>query len=270
MLGRALMAIAFAAIVAAVSTAPSAPRAEAEIMPAGMVVVPAGTYLPFQREKTANSTQSVPAAPRSVAAFWLDVEPVTNAQFLAFVTVHSDWQKSKVKPIFAEDRYLKRWPADLELPDAAAAQEPVTNVSWFAAQAYCKARGLRVPTTEQWEYALADAGRGTNTLRERSLEWFAEPNGAHPPAITNSLNGYGVGDLVGLVWEWTIDFDAYATTAESRDPNGKNTGQFCGGAAAGVADVTDYPAFMRYSMRASLKAAYAADNLGFRCAGGTS
>ena len=146
----------------------------------------------------------------------------------------------------------------------------MTNVSWFAAQAYCKARGLRLPTTEQWEYALADAGRGANTLRERSLEWFAEPNGAHPPAITNSVNGYGVGDLVGLVWEWTIDFDAYATTAESRDPNGKNTGQFCGGTAAGVADVTDYPAFMRYAMRASLKAAYTADNLGFRCAGGAS
>jgi formylglycine-generating enzyme len=270
MLDRALMAIAFAAIIAAVSTAPGAPRAEAEIAPAGMVVVPAGTYLPFQRDKTANGAESAPAPPRSVAAFRMDVEPVTNAQFLAFVTVHAEWQKSKVKPIFAEDRYLRRWPADLELPDAAAAQEPVTNVSWFAAQAYCKARGLRLPTTEQWEFALADAGRSTNTVRERSLEWFAEPNGAHPPAIANSVNGYGVGDLVGLVWEWTIDFDAYATTAESRDPTGKNTGQFCGGMAAGVADVTDYPAFMRYSMRASLKAAYTADNLGFRCVGGTS
>ena len=269
MLGRALMAIAFAAI-ATVSMALVAVLAEAETAPAGMVVVPAGTYLPFQREKTANGAESALAPPRAVAAFRMDVEPVTNAQFLAFVTAHLEWRKSKVKPIFTEDRYLKRWPADLELPDAAAAQEPVTNVSWFAAQAYCKARGLRLPTTEQWEYALADSGRGANTLRERSLEWFAEPNGAHPPAITNSVNSYGVADLVGLVWEWTIDFDAYATAAESRDPNGKNAGQFCGGAAAGVADVTDYPAFMRYAMRASLKAAYTADNLGFRCAGGAS
>ena len=268
--GRALMVIAFVGILAAVCMAPVAALADAEMAPAGMVVVPGGTYMPFQREKTANSTESAPAAPRSVAAFRMDVEPVTNAQFLAFVTVHPEWRKSEVKPILAEDRYLKRWPADLELPDAAAGQEPVTNVSWFAAQSYCKARGLRSPTTEQWEYALADAGRGANTVRERSLEWFAEPNGAHPPAIMNSVNGYGVGDLVGLVWEWTIDFDAYATTAESRDPNGKKSGQFCGGAAAGVADATDYPAFMRYAMRASLKAAYTADNLGFRCAGGAS
>jgi sulfatase modifying factor 1 len=218
MLGRALVVIVFWAVVVAVSTAPVAAFAGTGTG-AGMIVVPAGTYAPFQREKTANSAEFASAAPRPVAAFRMDVEPVTNAQFLVFVTAHLEWRKSKVKPIFAEDRYLKRWPADLELLDETAGQEPVTNVSWFAAQAYCKARGLRLPTTEQWEYALADSGRGANAVRERSLEWFAKPNGAHPPAITNSLNGYGVGDLVGLVWEWTIDFDAYATTAESRDPN---------------------------------------------------
>jgi formylglycine-generating enzyme required for sulfatase activity len=55
---------------------------------------------------------------------------------------------------------------------------------------------------------------------------------------------------------------------ESRDPNGKEGASFCGGAGAGVADPTDYPAFMRYAMRASLKGNYTADNLGFRCAGG--
>ena len=56
--------------------------------------------------------------------------------------------------------------------------------------------------------------------------------------------------------------------AESRDPNGGDSAAFCGGSAAGVADPTDYPAFMRYSMRASLKANYTADNVGFRWAGG--
>ncbi len=143
------------------------------------------------------------------------------------------------------------------------------NVSWFAAEAYCKAKNLRLPTTEQWEYALADGGRGKDEVRARSLEWLARPNDARPAAVgAGPANGYGMRDLVGLVWEWTLDFDAYATTGESRDPNGKDSAAFCGGAAAGVADPTDYPAFMRYSLRASLKANYTADNIGFRCAGG--
>jgi formylglycine-generating enzyme required for sulfatase activity len=105
-------------------------------------------------------------------------------------------------------------------------------------------------------------------VRARSLEWFSEPNGARPNRTGGPANGFGLRDTVGLVWEWTLDFSAYATTAESRDADGKDSAGFCGGAAAGVADPTDYPAFMRYSMRASLKADYTADNLGFRCAGG--
>ena len=241
----------------------------AELEPDGMVAMPAGLYTPFLKVKGPNEGE-LAAPARRVEAFRLDAEPVTKAQFLDFVRMHPQWRKSQIKAVFADDRYLKRWSSDLELADAAARNEPVTNISWFAAEAYCKARGLRLPTTEQWEYALADDGRGQDAVRERSLEWFAEPNPARPPAIGGPGNGFGVRDMVGLVWEWTLDFDAYAMTAESRDANGKESASFCGGAAAGVADPTDYPAFMRYSMRASLKAKYTADNLGYRCAGGAS
>jgi formylglycine-generating enzyme required for sulfatase activity len=232
-----------------------------------MVTVPAGYYTPFLRLKAPNAAAPARDGPTLVAAFRLDAKPVTNAEFLDFVTAHPEWRKSRIKALFSDGRYLKRWPSDLELVDAAASNEPVTDVSWFAAEAYCKARGLRLPTTEQWEYALADAGHAE--VRARSLEWLAEPNGGRPPAVgAVPANGFGLRDMVGLVWEWTLDFNAYATTAESRDPNGKDNAGFCGSAAAGVADPTDYPAFMRYSMRASLKAEYTADNLGFRCAGG--
>ena len=253
-------AIAVAALAASVPPAPALEAAQ------GVVVdVPAGAYTPFLREKAPEGSGS---QRRRVEAFRLDAEPVTNAEFLDFVAAHPEWRKSRIKPLFADARYLRRWLSDLALPDAAARSEPVTDVSWFAAEAYCKARGLRLPTTEQWEYALADQGRGQDAVRERSLEWFAEPNGERPGAIGASpANDFGLFDMVGLVWEWTLDFNAYAITAESRDPNGKDNASFCGAAAAGVADLTDYPAFMRFSMRASLKADYTADNLGFRCAG---
>ncbi len=259
-------AMAGAALALALAAAPAL---GAEAGHAGMVLVPAGDYTPFLRLKAPNA--SVPAPPNVVpiGAFWLDVEPVTTAQFLDFVTARPEWRKSRVKPLLADDRYLKRWVGDFALADAQARDEPVTNVSWFAAQAYCKARGARLPTTAQWEYALADAGRDQASVRARSFDWFAQPNEAHPPAIgASQANGYGLRDMVGLVWEWTLDFNAYAVAAESRDSNGKDDALTCGGAAAGATDPTDYPGFMRFSLRASLKANYTADNVGFRCAGG--
>jgi formylglycine-generating enzyme required for sulfatase activity len=257
---------ASAALVgAALAAIACATRAQAS----ALVTIPAGLYTPFQRVKTQTESQDAPSTPRPVGSFRLQAEPVTNAEYLAFVTAHSEWRKSRIKPLFADGRYLRRWAGDLELADAAARDEPLTDVSWFAAKAYCKAQGLLLPTTEQWEYALADAGRGQAEVRARSLEWFSEPNGARPKAIGAPANGFGLRDMAGLVWEWTLDFNAYATTTESRDANGKDSAGFCGSAAAGVADPTDYPAFMRYSMRASLKAGYTADNLGFRCAGGS-
>ncbi len=262
---RALASLCVATALAA--SAATALRAETAD---GTVLVPAGFYTPFLPLKAPNA--AVPAPPNIVAvkAFRLDVEPVTNAQFLAFVTAHPDWRKSRIKPVFADGRYLRRWPGDLTLTDAEAANEPVTNVSWFAAQAYCHALGMRLPTTAQWEYALADNGRSQAEVREQSLEWFSKPNADRPGAIgAGAPNGFGVRDLVGFVWEWTLDFDAFATAAESRDSNGKDSAFVCGGAAAGASDPADYPGFMRLSMRASLKAAYTTDNVGFRCAGGT-
>jgi len=233
-----------------------------------MVSLPAGTYTPFQRVKPVIAADSLMFKPGEIAAFRLKIAPVTNAEFLAFVMEHPEWRRSRVKPIFADARYLARWVDDLHFEDGMANDEPVTNISWFAAQAYCRVRGLRLPTTEEWEYALADAGRGQDEVRRTSLAWFARPNASHPDTVgKGASNGYGLKDMVGLVWEWTLDFDAFAVSAESRDPNGKNSAAFCGGAAAGVSDLSDYPAFMRYSMRASLKAKYTSDNVGFRCAG---
>lgn len=238
-----------ASVIAAMLAWQLAVGAAAEVEP-GMVAAPAGFYTPFLKEKAPSATEQAPASARRIEAFRIDAEPVTNAQFLDFVSAHPEWRKSRIKALFVDERYLKRWPSDLELTDSQAGDEPVADVSWFAAKAYCKARGLTLPTTDQWEYALADAGRGREAVRQRSLEWFAVPNNVRLPAIgAGPANGFGVKDMVGLVWEWTLDFDADAIAAESQDPDGKDSASFCGGAAAGAADPTDYPAFMRYSMR---------------------
>ena len=233
-----------------------------------MVLIPAGVYEPFFARKIAKEgLEKLIPDQVLIAAFWLDRTPVTNAQYLEFVTQNTQWRKASVKPIFAEAHYLERWPSDLSWGEQHAAGQPITNVSWFAANAYCQSQGKTLPTTDQWEYALADRGRNGDALRDKILAWYGVPNSAQLPDVDSAPpNGYGVSGLIGLVWEWTQDFSAAMAGPELRSSGDKNKNLFCGGSSVGVKDASDYAAFMRYSFRSSLKASYTTDNLGFRCA----
>src|SRR6478609_6350315 len=126
---------------------PSLPaHAGADIAPAGMKEIPAGIYRPlFVRPDEA---KEVP-----VGAFLVGIHPVTNAEFLEFVRENPKWQRSAVKRLFTDKGYLQHWQGDLDVGGEVTerAQQPVTNVSWFAAKAYCGWKGGRLPTTAEWE-----------------------------------------------------------------------------------------------------------------------
>jgi formylglycine-generating enzyme required for sulfatase activity len=70
----------------------------------------------------------------------------------------------------------------------------------------------------------------------------------------------------GLVWEWTSDFNSAMMTGDARNDAGLERQLFCGSGAAGVGNPGNYPAFMRFGLRSSLRANYTVHNLGFRCA----
>jgi formylglycine-generating enzyme len=77
----------------------------------GMVLLPAGGYTPFLRLKAPNPSAPAPRNLLRVGAFRLDVEPVTNGEFLDFVMAHSEWRRSRIKPLFADHRYPDAGPA---------------------------------------------------------------------------------------------------------------------------------------------------------------
>jgi formylglycine-generating enzyme required for sulfatase activity len=230
-----------------------------------MVLIPAGNYTPLFRAKDDPATTPL-------AAFYLDVRPVTNAEFLAFVAANPKWQRSRITPLYADEGYLADWSGDLELGDHARADAPVVRVSWFAARAFATWAGKRLPTTAEWERA-ASAGFTTANgatepaYRAAMLDWFARPS-PWPlgPAGLGRPNLFGVRDLATLVWEWVADFNTALVTGESRGDTDLERALFCGSGAAGARDTTDYPAFMRAGFRSSLRASYVVPNLGFRCA----
>ena len=91
--------------------------------------------------------EDIPDAAVRIRPFALMRTPVTNAEFLAFVRQHPEWRRDRVPTVMAESRYLAHWSGPLTLGAQALPQQPVTQVSWFAADAYCRAQGARLPAT---------------------------------------------------------------------------------------------------------------------------
>lgn len=206
----------------------------------------------------------------AVPAFEMQVLPVTNADYLAFVRTHPEWAKDAPPEVFANPAYLAHWAGPHDLGDAHP-DAPVSYVSWFAAAAYCDAAGLRLPSEDEWEVAArADHTRtdasGDRTRTTELMAIYASRSSDPVPVGHGLPNAFGIQDLHEGVWEWVEDPWASITQADSRNAGDVDVARVCGGASIGARDRTDYPAFMRYAMRTSLSPASAAAALGFRCA----
>ena len=109
----------------------------------------------------------------------MDRRTVSNADFARFVDEHPEWRRDRVARVFADTGYLKHWQAQPRpAPDLDA--QPVTQVSWFAAKAYCEAHGARLPTWYEWEFvaaasATAPDARADPEWRQAILDWYARP-----------------------------------------------------------------------------------------------
>ncbi len=207
-----------------------------ELMP-----VAEGVYVPFAKEMPEQKVES----------FQMQKHAVTNEDFLRFVQSAPKYRRSKVPNLMADQNYLRDWTDDLTPPDAKE-HHPVTNVSWYVANAYCRHLGMELPTTAQWELAAS-----AKDYEKQILDWYSAPGASDSLVMSTFANVFGIWDLHGLIWEWVLDFDSEAPVQAEA---------FCGASAGGTADVSNYTAFIRYGLRSSLKANYTVRNMGFRCA----
>jgi len=225
------------------------------LAPAPLVPIPTGELrppLPVVQE----------TRPIRVAAFRLERHPVTHADFLAFVRARPQWRRDRVKRLFADPAYLRRWSGPLAHPPTQA-RAPVTEVSYFAARAYCRWRGRRLPTVAEWEYAAAGVDDAA------IIEWARRPTPERLPPVEGAApNRFGVHDLHGLVWEWTADFNSELVITELGGDASLTRNLFCGDHGETPPGPGEYGAFMRIALRGSLEASHALANLGFRCAAG--
>lgn len=204
---------------------------------------------------------------QGVSSFYLDKYPVSEGDFFNFIEKNPQWGKTKIIKLFGDNNYLKINPRKKNF------KNPVTYVSWFAANAYCASKKGRLPTTLEWEYVHAASQDKANAQKDEEylnklLVWYSKPSEEHDDLIIGKgrANYYGVHDLHSLIWEWTGDFNSVLMTNDNRMDGDKNQNGVCGASSIGARDKEDYSAFVRYSLRSSLQGSYTLESLGFRCA----
>ena len=206
----------------------------------------------------------------TIEPFLMRTEPVTVDEYLAFVRTHPEWRRGAAPEVFADANYLQGWSGPLVPGAGIQGTAPVTEVSWFAARAYCQSEGARLPTWLEWESAAAadetqaDA-RQQPGWQQRILQWYEKPSPAMLPPVGGPADVHGIRDLHGLVWEWVDDFNALFISGDSRTQGDPDKQKFCGAGALAILGRDSYAVLMRVAFLSSLEADSTARSLGMRC-----
>ncbi len=190
--------------------------------PEGMVLIPAGE---FQMGSNDGTYAEKPVHTVYVKAFYMDKYEVTNAQYKQFVDANPEWQQGKFLGKNHHNNYPIGWNGN-NYPRGKA-NYPVAGVSWYAALAYAKWTGKRLPTEAEWEKAARGGLVGQkyprgNTITPRDANYRRRvgriPVGQYP------ANAYGLHDMAGNVSEWCLDaydsafYSAFPPEGMARDP----------------------------------------------------
>ncbi len=188
----------------------------------------------------------------TLSAFAIDAVEVTVDRFAGFVAATG--QVPPPPPPFRQ-----------------GGDEPVVNVTWSEAEAYCRWVGKRLPTEAEWEVAARAGGTfrfpGADLVTHETANYegtggrdrfpYTAPVGSFP------ATGNGLFDMAGNVWEWVADWLGPTPPGPEADPRGPATGKFKvvkgGGWNSGVVS-------LRVSNRGRFSPETRNPALGFRCA----
>ena len=184
----------------------------------GMMLIPASAFEMGSNDNDANSDEK-PVHNVYVDSFYMDIYPVTNAEYKTFIDANPQWhrptkwfkwknnQTATIDDMYHDGDYLRHWRVNTF--QYGEGDHPVTWVSWYAAMAYAQWAGKRLPTEAEWE----KAARGGLTAQK--YPWgqssdFSKANYNLKANRTTAVrtyppNEFGLYDMIGNVREWCLD-----------------------------------------------------------------
>ena len=221
--------------------------------PAGTVLVPAGSFMMGDADTASDGAQ--PPHMVTMSAYCMDLTEVTVAAYRGCTA-------TGCTPPSSGGSY--NWGV------TGRDNHPINGVNWNQARAYCQSLGRDLPTEAQWEYAA----RGTdgriypwgNTAPASQLCWNRTTSCA-VQSFPSGNSPFGLSDMAGSVWEWTLDWYAIYTAASSSNPTGPVSVPAPGRRLIRGGAWNDYnPTHARSAFRNNSDPATTDPVLGFRCA----
>jgi formylglycine-generating enzyme required for sulfatase activity len=180
-----------------------------------MVLVPEGPFtMGLPDNDLLAEDHEKPTREIVLSAFWIDIYPVTNTRFRAFMEAGGyDDEKLWTKEGWEwKTKQRIRQPLQWNKGGFDGADQPVAGVSWFEADAYARFVGRRLPSDAEWEKAArgSDARRypwGEDWPNSRICNFAMKigrttPVGLYPEGVSP----YGCHDMAGNVNNWTDDW----------------------------------------------------------------